>query len=98
MELYYVHLISKYRHSENEPFGDEETDITYYDSLPHAVQDMKFSSDSTMLCEVVLACVGKAYISNHELCRDIPLFFCKTYDVTGNTDGISAFEYMKRTA
>ena len=99
MELYYVYLIEKYRKSENEffPLLEEQTDIEYYDSLPHAVQAMKEMSETTTLCRVIMACVGKAYIDNHHelVCDDIPLFFCKNYDITGNTEKISRFDYAR---
>ena len=95
MELYYMHLITKYRRSGEKSFGEKEDDITYFDSLPYAVREMKELSETTDVCKVILACVGKAYICNHELCCDIPLFFCENYNVIPNTNNQTAYDYAK---
>lgn len=97
MELYYVHFITRYRKSTDESFGSQETYTTYYDSLPYAVQEMKVMSETTNVCKVDLACVGKTYISDtHELCRNsIPLFFCDNHDVIANTSEQRICDYME---
>lgn len=97
MKLYYVYLITRYRRSTDESFGPQEKDIAYYDSLPYAVQEMKEMSETTNVCKVDLACVGKTYISDiHELCRNpIPLFFGDNYDVIANTSEQTIYDYMK---
>ena len=96
MDLYYVHTIIRYRKSEDEPFGEKEDNITYFDSLPHAVQEMKELSETTKVCKVDLACVGEVCICNHQLSCNIPLFFCENYDVIANTSEQSIFDYIKK--